>query len=166
MESFSPPKDFDAEREPALKSNNNKVAVDPEAVADKLLAALASGNFEHLEQARQAFVAEPKVETIVAEKPLQPPVTFADTDEIRLREEEEALRRAEQELEQRRAEVQAARKRAEEDARLRVIEVQRREFETEARRRAAGETERLANLDSTRKQLEAVARERARKKSS
>src|SRR2546429_9980099 len=94
MESFSPPKDFDAEREPALKSNNNKVAVDPEAVADKLLAALASGNFEHLEKARQAFLAEPKGEAIVAEKTLQPPVTFAGTHEKSLAEKEEALRRA------------------------------------------------------------------------
>ena len=65
MESFSPPKDpsadaNDIERE--LKPNNNKVAVDPKMVADKLLAALASGNLEHLEQARLAFVAESKVE--------------------------------------------------------------------------------------------------------
>src|SRR5438093_13295101 len=99
MEQSFPPKDF-------KKSNNGgrDVAPNPEMVADKLLAALASGNLEDLEQARKVFLAEPTVDV----QPKQTsPKSFAPptgNEEMRLREEEDALRKAEFELEQRRVE--------------------------------------------------------------
>src|SRR5437870_7054514 len=111
MESFVPPKDPKTDSkasERALKPHDGEGAAGPEMVADKLLAALASGNLEYLEQARQAFVAEPRVETSTERKPSQPAAEFTSAEETRLHEEEEALRRVEQELEQRRAQVRAA----------------------------------------------------------
>src|SRR5713226_4699538 len=89
-------------------------------VANRLLAALASGNLEHLEHAREAFLnqgraenaAQPNgrlnVSTKVESLKDAPPLS----EQEHLRKEEAALRQAELELEQRRAEVQAARRKA------------------------------------------------------
>src|SRR5438105_15170795 len=108
-QSFLPPKDVN-------KSRGHDVAPSPEMVADKLLAALASGNLEDLEQARKVFLAEPNIEPRASKPSVKPSGSRPADEETRLREEEDALRKAEFELEQRRAEVQAARKKAEEDA--------------------------------------------------
>src|SRR5437016_14237061 len=128
-------------------------------VANRLLAALASGNLEHLEHAREAFLnqgrdenpvpANGKLNTISKE---EAPLGERDY----LRKEEAALRQAELELEQRRAEVQAARKKAE-------AEADRRRLEETAQQRARQEEQRLAEVEAIARQAEAATSERARK---
>src|SRR6478736_4817810 len=105
-------------REP--KADMDKSA-DPQVMADQLLAALASGNLDHLAQAREAFLkqssdspkaaAEPKVSSHASapqrsadleaslERPAKPRNVehqFAAVDQ--LRQEEDELRRVEVEL--------------------------------------------------------------------
>src|SRR5258708_26263715 len=103
-------------------------------VADQLMAALASGNLEHLADARQAFLNEGHAGSpqSAANLEAQPErrsrargfehVSAANEE---LRAEEEALRHADLELERRRAEVQAAKRRAEADARQKIAEASR-----------------------------------------
>src|SRR5882762_10432472 len=84
-------------------------------VANRLLAALASGNLEHLEHAREAFLHQRQDENPVQSNGKLNPGSKEETPLVErdyLHKEEAALRQAELELEQRRAEVQAARKKA------------------------------------------------------
>src|SRR5437762_5113910 len=108
---------------------------DQRLVADRLLAALASGNLEHLAEAREEFLkssSRPPKEaphSRLSSEPSSPasqqPVNLAASIEHRtapdsaehsfvavdqLRQEEEELRRVEADLERRRAEVAAAKK--------------------------------------------------------
>ena len=88
-------------------------------VANRLLAALASGNLEHLEHAREAFLHQGQDENPAPSNGTLDTITQEEAPLVEqdyLREEEAALRQAELELEQRRAEVQAARKKAEAEA--------------------------------------------------
>src|SRR5713226_3346133 len=112
-------------------------------VANRLLAALASGNLEHLERAREAFLNQGQDENPVpsngklnANSREEAPLVEQDY----LGKEEAALRQAELELEQRRAEVQAARKKAE-------AEADHRRLEEAAQQRAREEEQRLADLE-------------------
>src|SRR5215831_9428331 len=137
---------------------------DRRMVADQLLAALASGNLDHLAQAREAFLNQPATKSPTPTQPPRPhppappedpnqgtPVevaaslehrpaprttarSFAAVDE--LRQEEEALQRVEAELERRRAEVAAAKRKAEIEARRRVFEESKRQLEAETRQQA------------------------------
>src|SRR5437762_10370789 len=84
-------------------------------VANRLLAALASGNLEHLEHAREAFLHQSQDENLVPSNGKLNAISREEAPLVEpdnLRKEEAALRRAEVELERRRAEVQAARKKA------------------------------------------------------
>src|ERR1044071_8293123 len=128
------------------KAEQEKSA-DQQLVADQLMAALASGNLDHLAQAREAFLkkspAEPKAArqtTISSEPPAPVSDRVADLElslERRatprgaehqfvavdqLRQEEEELERVEAELDRRRAEVAAAKKKAEDEAKRRAFE--------------------------------------------
>src|SRR6266478_4259585 len=124
-------------------------------VANRLLAALASGNLEHLERAREAFLHQGQDENPVpsngklnANSREEAPLVEQDY----LGKEEAALRQAELELEQRRAEVQAARKKAEAEAERKAAEADRRRLEEAAQRRAIEEGQRLAELETIRRQ--------------
>jgi len=128
-------------------------------VANRLLAALASGNLEHLERAREAFLHQGQDENLVPSNGKLntiPKEEAPQSEQDYLRKEEAALRQAELELEQRRAEVQAARKKAE-------AEADRRRLEEAAQQRARAEEQRLAELEAIRRQAEAATSERARK---
>src|SRR5689334_334092 len=162
-------------------------------VADRLLAALASGNLEHLAQARQAFLKEapgekqthahPRRSTAAPIEPVERSErdALADLEALlerrttprtpehnfvavdELRKEEEELRRVEAELDRRRAEVAAAKKKAEDEAKRHAFEESRRQLEAETRKRAEAEQLRIAALQTLREQAEAATRERARK---
>ena len=93
-------------------------------IADRLSAALASGNLDTLEQARQSFLDHHPAENLAPSLP-SPVRTFGESEAERFRQEAEALKAAERELDLRRAEVQAARKRAEERAQLQAAEAER-----------------------------------------
>src|ERR1700687_2962275 len=79
-------------------------------VANRLLAALASGNLQHLEHAREAFLNQGQEENPVPSNGNLNPFSKEEASLVEqdyLRKKEAALRQAELELEQRRAEVQA-----------------------------------------------------------
>jgi hypothetical protein len=126
------------------------------------MAALASGNPDHLAQAREAFLkhshssiskqvppakssSEPQAPASKRMVDAQPPIEhrpaprnaehpFLPVDQ--LQREEEELSRVEAQLERRRAEVAFAMRNAEEEAKRRAFEESRRQIELEARRRA------------------------------
>jgi len=158
-------------------------------VADRLMAALASGNLDHLAQARRAFLKQPPAHRKQEIRPsssatprdeIMPPPKHAPADlaaplERRsgprrtehdflpvdeLRKIEEELHHAEAELQRRRVEVAAAKRMAEEEAKRLAFEESRRKLETEARQRAEEEERRLAVLQNLRDQAEAATRER------
>src|SRR5947199_3059979 len=135
-------------------------------VANRLLAALASGNLEHLEHAREAFLHQGRDENPVPSNGKLNTISKEEAplgERDYLRKEEAALRQAELELEQRRAEVQAARKKAEAEADRKAAEADRRRLEETAQQRAREEEQRLAELETIRRQAEAATSERARK---
>jgi len=170
-QSSSQPPNFGPDNSTAARGRNGNArpsdSKDPSSrrmVADELMAALASGNLEHLAQARQAFLnegdADPpqsqgdlaaQLERRSQARPFEHAVV-ADDD---LRAEEEALRQAELELERRRAEVQAAKKKA-------GAEVHRRAAEEKHRREEEETQQRVTELLAIRKKAEAAAQERAR----
>jgi hypothetical protein len=158
-------------------------------VADRLLAALTSGNLEHLSQARRAFLKQPPADR--KREPRPPSSMPSPADEMvpakhtaadvtgsvergsasrraaqdflpvaELQRIEDELRQAEAELDRRRAEVAAAKQNAEDEARRRAFDESRRELEAATRKRAAEEEQRLAALQSLRDQAEVAARER------
>src|SRR5258708_12728113 len=94
-------------------------------VANRLLAALASGNLEHLEHAREAFLHQGHDESPV---PSNGKLNTISNDESPLveqdylRKEEAALRQAELELEQRRPQLQPPRKKPEAEAQRQATE--------------------------------------------
>src|SRR5882762_6684760 len=178
-QSSSQPPNFGPDKSTSPRGRNGNAgprdSKDPSSqrmVADRLMAALASGNLEHLAQARQAFLNEGDTEPeqtsadLAAQlerrsqaRPLEPAV-IADDD---LRTEEEALKQAELELERRRAEVQAAKKKAEAEAHLRAVEEARRCEEEDVHLRAVAEEQQLAELRAIREVAEAAAQARADK---
>ena len=183
MDSSSRPARFDPNQTSALsgrgdsETNGANDTSSQRMVADRLTAALASGNLELLAHARKAFLQQDGAE--VQRSPAEVKQFPADlgaqlerrssarsmepaevSDDI-LRQEEEALRQAEVELERRRADVQAARKKAKEDAQRRAVEEARRLEEAEALRRAEAEEQRIAELLAVREKAAAAARERA-----
>src|SRR5439155_8201433 len=131
-------------------------------IADRLSAALASGNLDTLEQARQSSLDHHPAENRAPSLP-SPVRTSGESEAERFRQEAEALKAAERELDLRRAEVQAARKRAEERAQLQAAEAERQRIEAEAERRQLEDEHRLAELQAIRKGAEAEAKTRARK---
>ena len=156
--SSQPPK-FDPDMNSAPSGRNGDSgandAQDPSSqrmIADRLTAALASGNLEYLANARQAFLNEDYADPEQSPADLEAQLerrskarAFAEAvaaDDLRA--EEEALKQAELELERRRAEVQAAKKKAEVEAHRRAAEEARRREEEEAHLRAAAEERRLA----------------------
>ena len=124
-------------------------------VANRLLAALASGNLEHLEHAREAFLHQDQNENPVPSNGKMTTISKEEAPLVEqdyLRKEEAALQQAELELEQRRAEVQAARKKAEAEAERKAAEADRRRLEEAAQQRAREEEQRLAELEAIRRQ--------------
>ena len=133
--SSQPPKfDLDKNSAPGGRNgdsgtNDANDASSQRMVADRLMAALASGNLDHLAHARQAFLNEGHADAGQSPADLAAQLErrskagaleqaiVADDD---LRAEEEALKQAELELERRRAEVQAAKKKAEAEAHRRA----------------------------------------------
>src|SRR5260370_10381142 len=125
-------------------------------VANRLLAALASGNLEHLERAREAFLHQGQDENPVpsngklnANSREEAPLVEQDY----LGKEEAALRQAELELEQRRADVQAARKKA-------AAEANHRRLEQAAQQRAREEYQRLPEWEWIRRHGQGANSER------
>src|SRR6266853_4254721 len=177
-QSSSQPPKFDPDKNGVPRGRNGNSGTndvqDPSSqqmVADQLMAALASGNLDHLADARQAFLnegrtnAEPtgadletRLDRRSKMKEFVPAVVGDD-----LRAEEESLRQAELELDRRRVEVRAAKKRAEAEADRRAIEAARRLEEEEAHRRSVADEKRLAELVALNRMAEAEARERAKK---
>src|SRR5207253_451041 len=166
--------DFDTVQDscgPSSHPDHNTNCSDTESVpseqmiADRLLAALAGGDLEHLEHLRNSFVERsPRERKPQAERSAVVTMFPAQlSEDERLRKEEEALRAAERELELRRTEVQAARRKAEEEIQRKAAEAERRQAEAEALRRKIEEEQRLADLQAIRKNAEAAAKERARK---
>src|SRR5882762_5024684 len=119
-QSSSQPPNFGPDKSTSPRGRNGNAgprdSKDPSSrrmVADELMAALASGNLEHLAQARQTFLNEgdpdpprslgdlaAQLERRSQARPFAPAI-IADDD---LRAEEEALKQAELELERRRTE--------------------------------------------------------------
>src|SRR5438552_537542 len=178
MESSPQAPKFDADKGRAPRGRNGNGgtndARDPSSqrmVADRLMAALASGNLEHLAQARQAFLnegpqpnqspgeVEPQLERSSSARAFEP-AAVAGND---LRAEEEALKQAELELERRRAEVQAAKKKAELEAHRKTAEEAHRRAQEESHHREVAEQQHLAELVAIRMKAEAAAQERAHK---
>src|SRR5882672_5206233 len=111
--SSSQPPNFHSDNNQAPRGRNGhsdsgdlKDSASSRMVADQLMAALATGNLEHLADARQAFLNQGYSGS-----------GQSSGDELRIEDtelhaEEEALRKAELELELRRAEVRATRQKA------------------------------------------------------
>jgi len=152
--SSSQPPNFHPDRNHAPRGRNGDSvsgdAKDPSnrrMVADQLMAALASGNLEHLADARQAFLnqgdsgyeqspadLEAQLERRSGARAFEQALIAKDelrAEDDELRAEEEALRKAELELELRRAEVRAAKQRAEAEAQRKAAETARRREEEE-----------------------------------
>src|SRR5438445_10746745 len=152
----------DSTRADQTFTDKSAMLLSEQMIADRLSAALASGNLDTLEQARQSFLDHHPAENLAPPLP-SPLTTSGESEAERLSEEAEAPKAAERDLELRRAEVQAARQKAEERAQRQAAEAERQRIEAEAERRQLEDEQRLAELQAIRKAAEAEAKTRARR---
>src|SRR6266571_940663 len=155
--------------------NGDARAIDPNdsanqrMIADRLLAALASGNLDNLAQARKAFIKEPPVETPKQRPPKKPTlvktaspkptnvVAFEPPADLEAQLERRSAPRA---FEESFVDVDEFRK-EEEELKHAEAELERRRAEVHAARRKAEEEAKRRAFEEARRQLESAARRRA-----